>query len=91
MKNQRHRRTCFGIFFFALYLFAGLRILIRVDIHYFVSWIRIQIRNKVKIQELHRQKMEPWRAVDAHNGGEEAQNVLRGGSVDHWAQIRINR
>ncbi len=31
----------------------------------------IRIRNKFKAQEL---KMEPWRAVNAHNGGMEAQN-----------------
>ncbi len=31
--------------------------------------------------------MEPWRAVDAHNGAVEAQN---GGSVDQWSQIRIS-
>jgi hypothetical protein len=31
------------------------------------SWIRIRI--KVKIQELSRLNMEPWRAVDAQNGG----------------------
>jgi hypothetical protein len=30
--------------------------------------------HKVKIQELLRLKMEPWRAADAHNGGEEAKN-----------------
>jgi hypothetical protein len=36
------------------------------------SWIRIRI--KVKIQELLRLKKEPWRAVDAQNGGAEAQN-----------------
>jgi hypothetical protein len=27
-----------------------------------------------QIQELRRLKTEPWRAVDAHNGGVEAQN-----------------
>ncbi len=30
---------------------------------------RIRIRIKVEIQELWRLKMEPWRAVEAHNGG----------------------
>jgi hypothetical protein len=32
-----------------------------------------RIRIKVNIQELNRLKMEPWRAVDANNGGVEAQ------------------
>jgi hypothetical protein len=36
------------------------------------SWIRIRI--KVKTLELLRLTMEPWRAVDARNGGVEAQN-----------------
>jgi hypothetical protein len=31
------------------------------------SWIRIRIQ--VIIQELHRIKMDQWRAVDAFNGG----------------------
>jgi hypothetical protein len=31
------------------------------------SWIRIHIN--IKIQELLRLKMKPWRAVDAQNGG----------------------
>jgi hypothetical protein len=31
--------------------------------------VKIRIRYKVKLQELWRFKMEPWRAVDAHNGG----------------------
>jgi hypothetical protein len=47
-------------------------------------WIRIRIRVKsriririlVEIQELWRLNMEPWRAVDTHNGGVEAQNAL---------------
>jgi hypothetical protein len=33
------------------------------------SWIRI----RVTIQEIKWLKMEPWRVVDAHNGGMEAQ------------------
>jgi hypothetical protein len=33
--------------------------------------------------------MEPWRAVDAHSGGVEAQKWSPGGSVDQWSQIRI--
>jgi hypothetical protein len=35
----------------------------------FGSWIRIRIN--IKIQELLRLKMKPWRAVDAQNGGVE--------------------
>jgi hypothetical protein len=35
---------------------------------------RIRIFIKVKLQELRRLKMEPRRAVDADNGGMEAQN-----------------
>jgi hypothetical protein len=45
----------------------------RIRIHIvFGSWIWIRIRVnsiEVKIQELSRLKMEPWRAVDAQNGG----------------------
>jgi len=34
--------------------------------------------------------MEPWRAMDAHNGGAEDQNGgSRGKSVDQWSQILI--
>ena len=33
-----------------------------------------RIRIKVNIHELNRHKMEPWRAVDANNGGVDAQN-----------------
>jgi hypothetical protein len=36
------------------------------------SWIRIRI--KVKFKKLYRLNMEPWRAVDAYNGGMEAKN-----------------
>jgi hypothetical protein len=38
--------------------------------------IRIRIFGEVKIQMLYRYrlKMEPWRAVNAYNGGVEAQN-----------------
>jgi hypothetical protein len=43
------------------------RVCIRVE-----SWIRFRILNK--IQDLKRHKMEPWRAVYAHNKGMEAQN-----------------
>jgi hypothetical protein len=39
----------------------------------FGSWIRIRI--KVKIQELQRLKMEPWKTVDAHNEDMEAQKL----------------
>ncbi len=35
---------------------------------------RIRIRIKIEIQELQRLKMELLRAMDAHNGGVEAQN-----------------
>jgi hypothetical protein len=50
------------------------------------SWIRIQIRIKVRI--------EPWRAVDAHNGGLEAQNKAMGSQIPFtlkgsWIRIRI--
>jgi hypothetical protein len=38
------------------------------------SCIRIRIGTKVKVQKLKRLKIELWRAVDAHNGGLEAQN-----------------
>jgi len=31
--------------------------------------------------------MEPWRHVDAHNGGVEAQNGSHEGSVDQWSKI----
>jgi hypothetical protein len=34
--------------------------------------------------------MELWRAVDAHDGGVEAQNKNLGGFVDLWSQICIN-
>jgi hypothetical protein len=34
----------------------------------------IRIRNKVKIQQLYGLKIEPWRAVYAHNEGLEAQS-----------------
>jgi hypothetical protein len=37
----------------------------------------IQVRIKVTVQELKRLKMEPWRAVDAHNGGAETHNGAR--------------
>jgi hypothetical protein len=37
----------------------------------------IQIRIKVTIPELKRLKIEPWKAVDAHNGGVEAPNGAR--------------
>jgi hypothetical protein len=49
---------------------------------------RIQIRITVEIQELWRLNMEPWRAVDAHNGGVEAQNgALEDLYSEHqWAQ-----
>jgi hypothetical protein len=58
---------------------SGFRIKIRIV---FGSWIRIRIRMiswipirmKVKIQEISRLKMEPWRAADAQNGSVEAQN-----------------
>ncbi len=53
----------------------------RIRIHIILgSWIRIWIRTRAKnwirihnfkLQEL---KMEPWRAVNAHNGGVEALN-----------------
>ncbi len=47
----------------------------------FGSWIRIRmrvkgwirIRIKVKIEKLERLRIEPWRVVDAHNRGLEAQ------------------
>jgi hypothetical protein len=42
------------------------------DLQRVKSWI--PIRSKVKIQELSRLKMGPWWAVDAQNGGVEAQN-----------------
>jgi hypothetical protein len=46
---------------------------------------RIRIRIKVKIQELRRLKMEPWRAVDAHNGDMETQNgVVVAGFLHHF-------
>jgi hypothetical protein len=32
---------------------------------------------KMKIEKLYRLQMEPWRVVDAHNGGLEAQNALK--------------
>jgi hypothetical protein len=38
------------------------------------SWIQTRIRNKVKIQDLERLKIEQWTAVDVHNGGLEAPN-----------------
>jgi hypothetical protein len=38
------------------------------------SWIRIRIGMKVKVQKLSRYRIEPWRAVYAHNGDLEAQN-----------------
>jgi hypothetical protein len=37
------------------------------DPHFFGSWIGIRI---VKIQKLERLKIEPWRAVDTHNGAD---------------------
>jgi hypothetical protein len=43
---------------------------------------RIRIRLKAKIQDLRRLKREPWRAVDAHNGGSKWR---LGGSVGHWS------
>ncbi len=36
--------------------------------------MRMLIRIEVKIQELKRLKMEPWRAVHTNNEGPEAQN-----------------
>jgi hypothetical protein len=45
----------------------------------FGSWIRNCI--KVKIQKLYSHRIEPERAVDAHNGGLEG--------IDHWSQIPI--
>ncbi len=50
--------------------FARIRILLG-------SWIVIHI--KFKIQELYRFKIEPWKAVYAHNWGVEAQKWGRGG------------
>jgi hypothetical protein len=43
------------------------------------------IRNKVKIWELQRLTMEPWRAVGSHSGGVEAQNgALEGLELPQW-------
>ncbi len=52
----------------ALSLEAEYRIRIGIRVK---SWIRIRIKSE--IQKLYRPKIEPWRAVDAHNGGLEAQ------------------
>jgi hypothetical protein len=50
---------------------AGSKIYISVK-----SWIRNRIHIEVKTRDLERLrlKMEPWRAVNAHNGGVEAHN-----------------
>jgi hypothetical protein len=61
------------------------------------SWIRISIRAKswirvliqVNIQELYRLKMEPWRAVDAHNRGGRGWKWSPGGSAYQYSHIRI--
>jgi hypothetical protein len=60
----------------------------------FGSWIHIQISNrekswtririKFKILKIYRHKIEPWRAVDAHNGGLEAQNEALVRVVDSY-------
>jgi hypothetical protein len=57
---------------------AGFRIRIQIPI-VFGSWIRIcnrvkswiRIRIEFETRELQRLKIEPWMAVDAHNGGME--------------------
>jgi hypothetical protein len=58
----------------------------------FESWIRIRIRTKVKLKKLKRPKIEPLRAVDAHNGGLEAQTGAREGlqtSGHTFASLRL--
>jgi hypothetical protein len=47
---------------------------VRVTNRVIFAGFRIRIRIKGKIQDFSRIKMEPWRAVDAHNGCVEAQN-----------------
>ncbi len=46
----------------------------------------IRIPTEVKIQQIWRVKLEPWRAVGAHNEGLE---WSLGRSVDQWSQIHI--
>jgi hypothetical protein len=50
------------------------RLRIRILIN-FGTWILIRIRVKSWIRNRIREALEPWRAVDAHNGGLAAQNV----------------
>jgi hypothetical protein len=65
---------------------SWIRICIRIRVK---RWIWTQIRIKVTIQKLERLNVEPWRAVDTHTGGLEAQEWSPGGSVDQWSQILI--
>jgi hypothetical protein len=63
-----------------------------MDPHYFgciPRRIRIPIHKKEKKQKLKMLKMEPWKAVNAHNGGVEALVVVLKVSVDQQSQIRI--
>jgi hypothetical protein len=66
-----------------------------MDPHIFGSWMiriritvksYIRIRIKVKIQKRWRLKIEPWRTVDALNGGLKAQT----GALDQWSQVPIH-
>jgi hypothetical protein len=65
---------------------AGLRIRICIRVK---SCIRIRIR--VKILELYMLKIEPWSAVDSHNGGLYAQTgalIRIRTKVKSWIRIR---
>jgi hypothetical protein len=55
--------------------FAWIRIIFGklIHPHYCTVKARSGFALKSKFTELNRLKMEPWRAVDAHNGGVEAQ------------------
>ncbi len=79
--------------------YSVLQIRIRII---FGSRIQIRIRTKVtsRIQSAASRskgesgsallKTEPWRAMDAHKGGVEAQKWNPGGSVCQWSQILIS-
>jgi hypothetical protein len=47
------------------------------------SWIRLRI--EIKIQQLQKLKVDPWRAVDANMGGVEGTKWRRRGSLDQWS------
>ncbi len=61
---------------------SWIRIRIRVK-----SWIRMHI--KVKNQKIQWLKIEPWRTVNAHNGGLEGSKWSTRGPLDRWSQIPI--